>query len=149
MFLVQEGLVTLCSRQSFPIIFFHLPFLALGGIDFQSENYIKLQHVYAAPMPKMRFTVSVRKIFFKLKWTKLDLLSMHVNRIESRTGTAKEFGIPLTTLIRRLQNPFPSPVGNPIAFTQDEEALLWNRDHGRRFPLYSCSSSFLCLVEPI
>ena len=27
--------------------------------------------------------------FFKLKWTKLDLLSIHVNRIESRTGTGK------------------------------------------------------------
>ena len=42
----------------------------------------------------------------------------------SKRDAAKEFGIPLTTLIRRLRNPFPSPVGNPTAFTQDEEALF-------------------------
>ena len=42
----------------------------------------------------------------------------------SKRDTAKEFGIPLTTLIRRLRSPFPSPVGNPTAFTQDEEALF-------------------------
>ena len=42
----------------------------------------------------------------------------------SKRDTAKEFGIPLTELIRRLRNPFPSPVGNPTAFTQDEETLF-------------------------
>ena len=42
----------------------------------------------------------------------------------SKRDTAKEFGIPLTTLIRRLRNPFPSHVENPTAFTQDEEALF-------------------------
>ena len=41
-----------------------------------------------------------------------------------KRDTAKEFGIPLTTLIRRLRNPFPSHVENPPAFTQDEEALF-------------------------
>ena len=41
-----------------------------------------------------------------------------------KRDAAKEFGIPLTTLIRRLRNLFPSPVGNPTAFTQDEEALF-------------------------
>ena len=40
------------------------------------------------------------------------------------TDVAKEFGTPLTTLIQRLRNPFPSPVGNPTAFTQDEEGLF-------------------------
>ena len=42
----------------------------------------------------------------------------------SKRDTAKEFGIPLTTLIRRLQNPFASHVENPAAFTQDEEAFF-------------------------
>ena len=42
----------------------------------------------------------------------------------SKRDAAKEFGIPLTTLIRRLRNPFPSPAGNPTVFTQDEEALF-------------------------
>ena len=42
----------------------------------------------------------------------------------SKRDAAKEFGIPLTTLIRGLRNPFPSSVGNPTAFTQDEEALF-------------------------
>ena len=42
----------------------------------------------------------------------------------SKRDAAKEFGIPFTTLTRRLRNPFPSPVGNPTAFTQDEEALF-------------------------
>ena len=42
----------------------------------------------------------------------------------SKRDAAKEFGIPLTTLIRRLRNPFPSPAGNPTAFTQDQEALF-------------------------
>ena len=42
----------------------------------------------------------------------------------SKRDTAKEFGILLTILIRRLRNPFPSHVGNPTAFTQDEEALF-------------------------
>ena len=42
----------------------------------------------------------------------------------SKRDTAKEFGIPLTTLIRRLRNPFLSHVENPTAFTQDEEALF-------------------------
>ena len=37
---------------------------------------------------------------------------------------ARKFGIPLTTLIRRLRNPFPSPAGDSTAFTQDEEALF-------------------------
>ena len=32
----------------------------------------------------------------------------------SKRDAAKEFGIPLTTLIRRLRNPFPSPIGNPV-----------------------------------
>ena len=31
----------------------------------------------------------------------------------SKRDTATEFGIPLTTLIRRLRNPFPRPVRNP------------------------------------
>ena len=42
----------------------------------------------------------------------------------SKRDTAKEVRIPLTTLIRRLGNPFPSHVENPTAFTQDEEALF-------------------------
>ena len=42
----------------------------------------------------------------------------------SKRDAAKEFGIPLTTLIRRLRNPFLSPVGNATAFTQNEEALF-------------------------
>ena len=42
----------------------------------------------------------------------------------SKRDAAKEFGIPLTTLIRRLRNPFPSPAGDSTAFTQDEEALF-------------------------
>ena len=41
-----------------------------------------------------------------------------------KRDAARKFGIPLTTLIRRLRNPFPSPAGNPTAFTQDEEALF-------------------------
>ena len=42
----------------------------------------------------------------------------------AKRDAAKELGISLTTLIRRLRNPFPSPVGNRTAFTQDEEALF-------------------------
>ena len=42
----------------------------------------------------------------------------------SKRDAAKKFGIPPTTLIRRLQNPFPSHVENPTALTQDEEALF-------------------------
>ena len=42
----------------------------------------------------------------------------------SKRDAAKEFGTPLTTLIRRVRNPFPSPAGHPTAFRQDEEALL-------------------------
>ena len=42
----------------------------------------------------------------------------------SKRDAAKELGIPPTSLIRRLRNPFPSSVENPTAFTQDEEALL-------------------------
>ena len=42
----------------------------------------------------------------------------------SKRDAANECGIPLTSLIRRARNPFPSPVGNPTAFTQDEEALF-------------------------
>ena len=42
----------------------------------------------------------------------------------SKRDAAKEFGIPLTTLIRRVRNPFPSPAGNPTAFRQDKEALF-------------------------
>ena len=42
----------------------------------------------------------------------------------SKRDAAKEFGIPLTTLIRRLRNPFPSPVANLTTFTQDEKALF-------------------------
>ena len=42
----------------------------------------------------------------------------------SKRDAAKKFGIPLTTLIRQLRNPFSSPIGNPTAFTQDEEALF-------------------------
>ena len=54
-----------CSRQSFPIVLFHLPFLALGWIDFQSENCIKLRHVYAAPVPKIRFICA--EVFLKIE----------------------------------------------------------------------------------
>ena len=43
----------------------------------------------------------------------------------SKRDAAKECGISLTTLIRRLRNPFPSPVGNPTAFAQAEEALFY------------------------
>ena len=39
-------------------------------------------------------------------------------------ASKRDAAIPLTTLVQRLQNPFPSPVGNPTAFTQDEEALF-------------------------
>ena len=39
----------------------------------------------------------------------------------SKRDAAKEFGVPL---IRRLRNLFPNLVGNPTAFTQDEEALF-------------------------
>ena len=42
----------------------------------------------------------------------------------SKRDAAKEFGIPLTTLIRRLRNSFPSPVGSSTAFMQDEVALF-------------------------
>ena len=65
----------------------------------------------------------------------------------SKRDAARKFGIPLTTLIRRLRNPFPSPVGNPTAFAQDEEALFYGA--GTCFPLYSCSSSFLRWGGPI
>ena len=42
----------------------------------------------------------------------------------SKRDAANEFGIPLITLIRRIRNPFPSPVGHPTAFMQGEEALF-------------------------
>ena len=42
----------------------------------------------------------------------------------SKRDTAKKFGIPLTTRIRRLRNPFPSHVENPTAFKQNEEAFF-------------------------
>ena len=42
----------------------------------------------------------------------------------SKRDAARKFGILLTTLIRRLRNPFSSPIGNPTAFTQDEEVLF-------------------------
>ena len=41
-----------------------------------------------------------------------------------KRDAAKVFRIPLTALIQRLRNPFPSHVENPTAFTQDEEALF-------------------------
>ena len=36
----------------------------------------------------------------------------------SKRDAARKQGIPLTTLILRLRNPFSSPVGNPTAFTE-------------------------------
>ena len=78
-----------------------------------------------------------------------------VNDGASKRDVARKFGIPLTTLIRWLRNRFPSPVGWRWGFHAKWGSLiLWNRDHwrhvsGSRFPLYSCSSSFLCLGKPI
>ena len=41
----------------------------------------------------------------------------------SKPDAARKFGIPLTTLIRRLRNPFPSPVGNRQRITKNRTLL--------------------------
>ena len=55
MFLVEEGLFTSCSRQSFPIVLFHLHFLALGWTDLEFDNCIKSRHIQTTFLPKIRF----------------------------------------------------------------------------------------------
>ena len=129
MFLVEEGLFTSCSRQSFPIVFFHLPFLALGWIDFQSENCIKLRRVYAAPVPKIRFIcVEVffnwsepNWIYFPFMWTELSpalvgwighVHNLHVNPITTANGIFN-ITLALADLHRRL--PLRPLYGNVIS----------------------------------
>ena len=65
MFLVEEGLFTSCSRQSFPIVLFHLHFLALGWTDLESDNCIKFRHIQTTFLPKIRFICV--EVFLKIE----------------------------------------------------------------------------------
>ena len=63
--LAEEGLFTSCSRQSFPIVLFHLHFLALGWTDLESDNCIKFRHIQTTFLPKIRFICV--EVFLKIE----------------------------------------------------------------------------------
>ena len=62
---VDEGPLTLCVRQSFPIVFLLFLFPVFGLTDLESDNCIKSRHVQTTFFLKIRFICM--EVFFKLR----------------------------------------------------------------------------------
>ena len=82
---MEQGPLTSCVRQSFPIVFLLFLFPMFRSADLESDNCVKLRHVQTTFLPKIRF-ICVEAFFnwsepnwtyFPFMWTELNPALVH------------------------------------------------------------------------